>query len=65
VAYLQYWVGQLKADKKLIVQAASHAQKAANLILGIIPDPIPAPPAPGKEVQLLTTEEEATTALAA
>ena len=65
VAYLQYWVAQLKADKKLIVQAASHAQKAANLILGIIPDPLPAPTAPGKDVQLLTTKEEATTALAA
>jgi antirestriction protein ArdC len=64
-AYLQFWLGQLKADKKLIVQAASYAQKAANLILGILPDPIPAPTGPGQEEQLLTTDEEATTALAA
>lgn len=33
-AYLQFWLGCLRNDKKLLVQAASHAQKAANLILG-------------------------------
>ncbi|RZJ62753.1 MAG: DUF1738 domain-containing protein [Hymenobacter sp.] len=38
VAYLQFWLGVLKADPKLLVQAASHAQKAANLILGINPE---------------------------
>ncbi len=64
-AYLQFWLGQLKADKKLVVQAASHAQKAANLILGIIPDPTPAPTGPGQQVRIMTTVEEATTALAA
>ncbi|GGF27101.1 ArdC family protein [Hymenobacter cavernae] len=34
-AYLQFWLGRLKADKTLLVKAASHAQKAANLILGV------------------------------
>ncbi len=33
-AYLQFWLGCLRNDKKLLIQAASHAQKAANLILG-------------------------------
>ncbi|WP_324680812.1 ArdC family protein [Hymenobacter sp. GOD-10R] len=33
-AYLQFWLGRLKADKTLLIKAASHAQKAANLILG-------------------------------
>jgi antirestriction protein ArdC len=64
-AYLQFWLSQLKADKKLIIQAASHAQKAANLILGILPNPIPTPTGPGQEEQLLTTNEEVTTTLAA
>lgn len=36
-AYLQFWLGKLKEDKTLLVKAASHAQKAANLILGISP----------------------------
>lgn len=34
-AYLASWVKALKGDPKLVVQAASAAQKAANLILGI------------------------------
>jgi antirestriction protein ArdC len=33
-AYLQSWLGQLRSDKKLIVQAAAQAQKAADFILG-------------------------------
>ena len=33
-AYLQGWISALKGDSKLVVTAASHAQKAANLILG-------------------------------
>jgi len=33
-AYLQNWLEQLQNDKALIVQAAAHAQKAADYILG-------------------------------
>jgi antirestriction protein ArdC len=44
VAYLQFWLGMLKADPKLLVQAASHAQKAANLILGYEPEQPENPP---------------------
>jgi antirestriction protein ArdC len=33
-AYLRSWVGALKGDKKLVVQAAQAAQKAVDLILG-------------------------------
>jgi antirestriction protein ArdC len=37
--YIQHWIAALKQDKKLIVQAAQQAQKAADLILGILPEP--------------------------
>jgi len=33
-AYLQNWLEALQNDKKLIVQAAAQAQKAADFILG-------------------------------
>jgi antirestriction protein ArdC len=33
-AYVQNWLEQLHSDKKLIVQAAAQAQKAADFILG-------------------------------
>jgi antirestriction protein ArdC len=33
-AYIQNWLEQLQNDKKLIVQAAAQAQKAADFILG-------------------------------
>jgi antirestriction protein ArdC len=36
-AYIQGWLKKFQDDKKLIVQAASQAQKAANFILGIQP----------------------------
>jgi len=36
-AYIQFWLGQLRGDKKLVVQAASRAQRAAEVILGILP----------------------------
>ncbi|WP_262905441.1 ArdC family protein [Hymenobacter nitidus] len=48
-AYLQFWLEQLRGDKKLVVQAASRAQRAAELILGnetpedTEPDPQPGP----------------------
>lgn len=38
-AYIQGWLQQLKNDKKLIVQAAAQAQKAADFILGIKREP--------------------------
>ena len=34
VAYLQGWLGKLRSDKRLVVQAAAQAQKAADYILG-------------------------------
>lgn len=33
-AYLQTWIRRLKSDSRLIISAASHAQKAADYILG-------------------------------
>lgn len=36
-SYLDGWIKTLKGDSKLVVTAASQAQKAANLILGIKP----------------------------
>jgi len=33
-SYLQAWIGRLKSDSRLIISAASHAQKAADYILG-------------------------------
>jgi antirestriction protein ArdC len=33
-AYLQTWIKRLKSDSRLIISAASHAQKAADYILG-------------------------------
>lgn len=33
-AYIQGWLGRLRNDKRLLVQAAAHAQKAADFILG-------------------------------
>ena len=41
-AYLQNWLEQLQNDKALIVQAAAHAQKAADFILGTKFDGTPA-----------------------
>ena len=34
-AYIQGWLKKLKNDKKLVIIAATQAQKAANYILGI------------------------------
>jgi len=33
-SYLQAWISRLKSDSRLIITAASHAQKAADYILG-------------------------------
>ncbi|MBC6609047.1 DUF1738 domain-containing protein [Hymenobacter sp. BT188] len=47
VAYIQSWLERLKNDKKLVLQAASKAQRAAKLILGVVEEesqvPTPAP----------------------
>lgn len=64
-AYLQFWLGHLRNDKKLLVQAASHAQKAANLILGITPNPEPAQVVTGLLISMPHAEEGGTTAIAA
>ena len=34
VAYLQGWIRKLRGDSRLLVSAASHAQKASDYILG-------------------------------
>lgn len=39
VAYIQNWLERLKNDKKLVVQAASKAQRAAEMILGHAEEP--------------------------
>lgn len=36
VNYLASWIKVLKGDKKLLVQAAAQAQKAADLLLGVV-----------------------------
>ncbi len=33
-AYIEHWLGRLKADPKLVIQSAAKAQKAADLVLG-------------------------------
>lgn len=37
-AYLEGWLGRFQEDKKLIVQAAGQAQRAADRILGVVFD---------------------------
>jgi antirestriction protein ArdC len=44
-AYLAGWLKALKEDPKMVVQAAAQAQKAANMILGIVPEVVEATPA--------------------
>ena len=39
-AYLHGWLFALKADKKLIFQAAAQAQKAVDYILGVERHPV-------------------------
>jgi antirestriction protein ArdC len=45
-AYLRSWLEVLRADKKLIVQAAARAQRAADHILGVTHQDTDANPAP-------------------
>ena len=44
-AYVQGWLERLKNDKRLVVQAAAQAQKAADYILGTKPPEAPPPSA--------------------
>jgi len=39
-AYLQGWIKALKGDKRLVVHAGGQAQRAADLILGLTPEPV-------------------------
>lgn len=48
-AYLQNWLTALRNDKSLIKTACSSAQKAANLIMGITPEPYEEQETPGHE----------------
>jgi len=60
-AYLQFWLEQLRSDKKLVVQAASRAQRAAELILGNATpnetEPDPKPISPPAAVEVVVVEE--------
>lgn len=38
--YLQSWLGVLKADKRAVFAAAAHAQKAADYLHGLQPQPV-------------------------
>jgi antirestriction protein ArdC len=64
-AYLQFWLEQLRGDKKLVVQAASRAQRAAELILGrptpedTEPDPQPTPTSPAGAAGLVAGAQDA------
>ncbi|KAA9325061.1 DUF1738 domain-containing protein [Hymenobacter busanensis] len=59
VAYIQSWLERLKNDKKLVLQAASKAQRAAKLILGVVEEGEPvAAPAPARVVELVPEEDE-------
>lgn len=35
-AYIEHWLGVLRGDHKLVVQAAAQAQKAADHVLGVV-----------------------------
>lgn len=59
VAYIQSWLERLKNDKKLVLQAASKAQRAAKLILGVVEEGEPvAAPEPPRVVELVPEEDE-------
>jgi antirestriction protein ArdC len=34
-SYLQSWINVLRSDSRMVIQAASQAQKAADYILGV------------------------------
>ncbi|MEQ9440357.1 MAG: hypothetical protein RIG62_14985 [Cyclobacteriaceae bacterium] len=45
VAYLQSWLGRLRNDKKLIVEAAAGAQKEVDYILNQVEEHLAVAPA--------------------
>ncbi|GAB3840593.1 ArdC family protein [Hymenobacter jeollabukensis] len=59
VAYIQSWLERLKNDKKLVLQAASKAQRATRLILGLPEEgeAVPAP-APARVLEFAAEEDE-------
>lgn len=64
-AYLQFWLEQLRGDKKLVVQAASRAQRAAEFILGTAGGddnepgaPEPTPPCASPVAMVINDEPE-------
>ncbi|WP_048826518.1 ArdC family protein [Hymenobacter sp. DG25B] len=64
-AYLQFWLEQLRGDKKLVVQAASRAQRAAEFILGTAGGddnepgaPEPTPPRASPVAMVISEEPE-------
>ncbi|MBD2769416.1 DUF1738 domain-containing protein [Hymenobacter sp. BT664] len=57
VAYIQTWLERLKNDKRLVLQAASKAQRAAKFILGV-PEEEEAAPAPARALEFVPEEDE-------
>jgi antirestriction protein ArdC len=62
-AYLQLWLKQLRGDKKLLMQAASRAPRAAEMILGTAgrdepSDPQPTPPSGSPAGVMVVSERE-------
>ena len=59
VAYIQTWLERLKNDKKLVLQAASKAQRAAKLILGVVEEgEAVTAPAPARVLEFAQAEDE-------
>lgn len=63
VAYIQSWLERLKNDKKLVLQAASKAQRAAKMILGVeelaAGEAVAAPaPTPARVLEFAQEEDE-------
>ncbi|MFD1470233.1 ArdC family protein [Hymenobacter caeli] len=59
VAYIKTWLERLKNDKKLVLQAASKAQRAATLILGTV-DEEPKAPTPAPVLLPMLVEDDDT-----
>jgi antirestriction protein ArdC len=48
-AYLRSWLGRLKGDRRLLVQAGAQAQAATDFILGITHEPTTTPEVPSTQ----------------
>jgi antirestriction protein ArdC len=58
VAYIKTWLERLKNDKKLVLQAASKAQRAARLILGVVEEgEAVSAPTPARVLELVPEDE--------